>query len=220
MRPPVAWCSYDGRLAVTTQTQLKFCEHCGSVTESQQCAEYTYTEYVYPDRGAGVPIYNVTWRLFQCLECSCPTLEQYHDEQVRDEPLNEVLYPQPKQPLANLPPSVKRAYEAALKVRMEPNAYAVQLGRTLEVLCKHEQAEGQSLAQKLQALADSNRIPQTLARMAEQVRLIRNLGAHADEDEVTKKDTLVIEKFVETILEYLYVAPAMLAAVQTRLKKG
>ncbi len=143
-----------------------------------------------------------------------------HDEQVRDEPLNVVLYPEPKQPLANLPPPVERAYEAALKVRMEPNAYAVLLGRTLEAVWKHEQAVGRTAAERLRSLANSNRIPQTLAQMAEQVRWFRNLGAHADEDEVTKNDVLVIEKFVETILEYLYVAPAMLAAVEARLKKA
>ncbi len=56
--------------------------------------------------------------------------------------------------------------------------------------------------------------------MAHQIRQIRNLGAHADEDdEVTGADVPIMLDFLEAILEYLYVAPAKIAAVQVRLKK-
>lgn len=57
--------------------------------------------------------------------------------------------------------------------------------------------------------------------MTHQIRQIRNLGAHADEDddEVTEADAPLMLDFLTAILEYLYVAPAKIAAVQSRLNK-
>jgi hypothetical protein len=43
------------------------------------------------------------------------------------------------------------------------------------------------------------------------------MGAHAMEEKVTQEDVPVMLYFVEAILEYLYVAPATIEAVQTRL---
>jgi hypothetical protein len=46
------------------------------------------------------------------------------------------------------------------------------------------------------------------------VKELRNLGAHDAEDEITEADVPIILDFLEAILEYLYVAPARVAAVQ------
>jgi hypothetical protein len=54
--------------------------------------------------------------------------------------------------------------------------------------------------------------------MAQQLRLIRNLGAHNAGDEVTEEDVPIILDFLEAILEYLYVAPAKIEVVRQRLK--
>jgi len=93
------------------------------------------------------------------------------------------------------------------------------IGRTLEVICHHEKAKGRVLADKIKDLADSGRIPQILASMAGQLRLIRNLAIHADEDsyEVKEKDVPIIHEFVDAILEYLYIAPAKIAQLQKRI---
>jgi hypothetical protein len=90
----------------------------------------------------------------------------------------------------------------------------------LEAACNHEQAQGRTLAQKLNYLAQNGRIPNTLAEMAHQLKELRNLGAHDAEDEVTENDVPIILDFLEAILEYLYVAPAKIEAVRTRLISG
>jgi hypothetical protein len=59
-----------------------------------------------------------------------------------------------------------------------------------------------------------------LAEMAQQLKELRNLGAHDAEDEVTNEDVPTIISFLEAILEYLYVAPAKIAVVRARLKKS
>lgn len=44
--------------------------------------------------------------------------------------------------------------------------------------------------------------------MADQIRLIRNFGAHADAGySVTREDIPVMLDFLDAILEYLYIAP-------------
>jgi hypothetical protein len=88
----------------------------------------------------------------------------------------------------------------------------------LEVVCLQEGATGKNLVERLTVLADSGRIPGPLAHMAQQLRQIRNLGAHAATDEVRAADVPVILEFGEAILEYLYRAPAKVAAVSDRLK--
>src|SRR5712691_5533290 len=132
----------------------------------------------------------------------------------------KVLYPISRPELPNLPVKIEKAYRAALKVqKVEPNACAVLVGRTLEAACNHEKAPGRVLAEKLTYLANAGRIPQTLAEMAHHLKELRNLGAHDAEDTVTEEDVPIILDFLEAILEYLYVAPAKVAAVQARLKK-
>jgi len=132
----------------------------------------------------------------------------------------EVLYPEAKEPLKDLPEPVAKAYMRALKVRnVEPNSCATQLGRTLEAVCKQEGTAGRDLQTGLNKLAEAGRIPPLLAEMAQTTREFRNLGAHEDkhEDEVSAEDVPVIFDFVDAILEYLYVAPAKINAVKARL---
>jgi len=55
--------------------------------------------------------------------------------------------------------------------------------------------------------------------MALQLKEIRNLGAHADAtgDEVKGSDIPVIRDYMDAILEYLFVAPARITALEARL---
>jgi Domain of unknown function (DUF4145) len=180
-----------------------------------------------------------TWQIWECSNCHKPTLEEVIETHQLEETIptdnnskatmvfgwypttakRTVLYPG-KTPLTNLPSTIEKAYRAALKVQdIEPNACAVLIGRTLEAVCNHEQVKRGVLADRLKLLAASERFPRTLSEMAEQLKQLRNLGAHADDDEITEEDVPIIIGFLEIILEYLYVAPAKIAAVQARLKK-
>lgn len=203
------------------------CGHCGYKTVFELCGEYidedeeykedenSFERSPYPDEW-----YKFTWQLFKCLNCSKPTLRETYNDFNRDEPTYNIIYPVVKEGLANLPEQIASRYQAALKVqRIEPSAFAVLIGRTLEAVCNYEKATGKDLNDKVNNLVSLDRIPRTLAEMAHQLRQIRNLGAHDDEDDVTEEDVPIIRDFVEAILEYLYVAPAKIEAIRTRLKK-
>jgi hypothetical protein len=153
------------------------------------------------------------------VSCDRPILTEFWYFDGTEEFEETTLLPSASTDNSALPGPVEKAYEAALAVRhVEPNAFAVLIGRMLEVVCLQEGATGKNLVERLTVLADSGRIPGPLAHMAQQLRQIRNLGAHAATDEVREADVPVISEFAEAILEYLYRAPAKVAAVSDRLK--
>ena len=128
------------------------------------------------------------------------------------------MYPTPQTNIEGLPESVKKAYEAALKVKnVEPNAFAVLIGRMLDIICKDRNAKGKTLYEKLNDLSTHNEIPDRLAEMAQGLRVLRNIGAHADLGEIVQSDVPILIDFCEAILEYIYRAPARINILQKRL---
>jgi Domain of unknown function (DUF4145) len=119
-----------------------------------------------------------------------------------------------------IPEKVRVRFDAARKVKVaEPGLYAVGIRRMLETVCNEEGAAGKELFEKLDDLAHKDRIPGTLAEAAHQLRKLGNLGAHDAEVDVEAADVPVIADLAEALLEYLYRAPAQLAAVQAGLAK-
>jgi hypothetical protein len=195
------------------------CGHCGNETLLEERGAYQTQEPELNIKGDFV-WKSITRYLFECKTCSKPTLIEINSDEILVDVDRYTLYPPAPTSLTNLPPKIDRAYTAALRVRnIEPNACAVLVGRTLEAACNHELAQGRTLAQKLNYLAQNGRIPNTLAEMARQLKELRNLGAHDAEDEVTEQDVPIILDFLEAILEYLYVAPSKIEAVRTRLTR-
>src|SRR3989442_5289312 len=146
-----------------------------------------------------------TWRILECESCHQPTLEQisgnylllttpYGSETTISDEQKILLYPVNRPTLTNLPKTIEKKYMDALScLGSAPCAFAAMTGRTLEAVCNYEQMEGKTLAHKLEKLIRSERIPPTLAQMAQQLRQIRNLGAHDDvEDDVTEEDVPII----------------------------
>lgn len=197
---------------------LMQCNYCGN--KSRLTIRVKYVQDIEGDDGDH---FVTTWQILECRACSTLNLGRNYIEPPYEEQRETIVYPIPrlapkqKKRLRSIPLRISQAYDTALKVKDEPNAFAVLIGRTLETVCKHEKAEGKTLAEKLTKLADTNRIPPTLAKMAHQLRVLRNLGAHSDDDEVQDTDVPVIMEFVDAILEYLYIAPDKIKKLQDRL---
>jgi hypothetical protein len=226
----------QGVRSMTINEIFMTCGHCGNKSNCKvktRCTDSGFDDEVYSEA-------NCTWLVLQCPSCWRPILVEVVEEgttyvdknspiyncmnsrtiYLKPYEMAEVLYPREKSRSysKHLPYRIQHAYEAALRVKSEPNAFAVLVGRTLEVICKNENARGRTLADKIRSLANSGRIPDVLGEMATQLRELRNLGAHADEDEdeVTQEDVETIQEFTEAILEYLYVAPSKIARLRDR----
>ncbi len=203
---------------------ILLCGHCGNMTAFTVAAE-GFRPTTIASAGAETTTWT-TWRVLLCSTCSQPTLER-DVQTVKGDPNGtrpprgpspELLYPVSQTLVTDLPPSIGRMYRETLRVeKRSPRACAVMAGLTLEAVCQCEHAKGSSLSERLDHLVMSERIPKTLADMAHHIRLLRNIGAHFTEEDILAEDVPVIIDFVEAILEYLYVAPAKIRAIQERL---
>jgi Domain of unknown function (DUF4145) len=69
---------------------------------------------------------------------------------------------------------------------------------------------------QIDSLVRSDRFPPTVADMVDHLRKLRNLGAHNATDIVADEDVPLMLSLLETILEYLYVAPAKLKMLKEK----
>jgi hypothetical protein len=164
-----------------------------------------------------------TWRIVVCPACkevSVGLIRWLDFLDVEDEFRMKIVYPARNRTLTGLPPTIDSAYDAALKVRsVDSNAFAVLLGRVLDMVCLDKQATGATLYDRLNSLAEKVDIPPRLADMAHQLRQLRNIGAHADLGELTPAEVPVLESLCRAILEYVYTAPHLIEKVERRLQK-
>ena len=207
-----------------SEPKIRECFHCGNRAPMQTVATYNHTlQYGTPP---STDEDHFVWSILLCPSCQKPSLEENFrstfEMDIDEWPIHRtILYPTPQTTIEDLPENVKKAYEAALKVRnIEPNAFAVLIGRTLEIICKDRNAKGKTLYERLNDLSERNEIPGRLAEMAQGLRSLRNIGAHADLGEVVQSDVPILIDFCEAILEYIYRAPARITILQRRLNSS
>jgi hypothetical protein len=163
-----------------------------------------------------------SYTMLKCPVCAKPTLNRREfDDTMNDEDWgDEILYPSPEREVRGLPDDVRAEYQSAMLVApVSPNAFGVLLGRVLDKVCTDRRATGSTLSEKLSDLAARGEMPQNLAEMARQLRQLRNLGAHADLGELTADEIPVLKALCTAILEYVYVAPRLVALVEGRVEK-
>ena len=162
------------------------CPHCGQRTALHGKAK---VEKASGGDGWNEPYWVEHWELRRCVSGERPILREILEVDLDGEvPQTLTLYPDARPgTLAGIRDTVAKAYEAALSVQaIEPNAYAVLIGRLLEVTAVEEGVRGDRLVEQLRALSEAGRIPPVLADMADRLRQIRNFGAHAAAGEVNR----------------------------------
>lgn len=199
------------------------CGHCGNYAPMKRGANYSTIERVY-DENIGVS-YNEGY-IYEILECpSCikiNLMSRYYNE-IEDRefpPSPEILYPSNDQIPIGLPISIEKAYEAALKVKqIDANAYGVLTGRLLEMICEDRNAKGKDLNSKLSDLSTKGEIPANLVGVANGLRNLRNVGAHAVLGELTPDEVPILNSLTKAILEYVYSAPHLANIAEEKLDK-
>ncbi len=199
------------------------CGHCGNTTIMKIVGEYSrVSDYDDPQSGffweAG-PVYHI----LLCPACDNVTFRKYYWHGLRLDPGDpvefEVLYPSQNMGPAGLPEKIQRAYDAANKVRnIDVNAYGVLLGRLIELICEDREANGTTLAEKIKDLSDKEEIPVKLFSVANSLRQLRNIGAHASVGNLTPEETPILDNLCKAILEYVYTAPLLVLQAEKRLE--
>ncbi|MDB5188320.1 MAG: hypothetical protein JWO50_840 [Candidatus Kaiserbacteria bacterium] len=201
----------------TSKLQLINCQHCHQKT-SQTVIFHVQgkSEIVefHPGDDREVETYLF---LAQCKNCSEFSLYSDWGESADLGDLNEafLLYPSSKKYDGSVPLVIIENYTEAKRVfRISPIAFAVLIRRCLEYICKDQHAVGKNLVNQLNDLVKKEIIPPTLSKMTTALRFFGNVGAHATDTKVGFEDARIIDDFFTTILEYVYVAPSKLKAVQ------
>jgi hypothetical protein len=191
------------------------CGHCGN--RAPQAIVAQHADYTQHEQQGVEWNESKHYELLQCPACSGVTLRTFfwHDGYMDEAegPTYDVLYPSERPKPRGLPGSVAADYEAAQRVKhLSPNAYGVLLGRVLELVCVDRNAKGRSLHEKLKDLATKGEIPAKLVDVAQSLKDLRNVGAHAALGDLTPGEVPILEDLTRAILEYVYSAPALAEA--------
>ena len=159
------------------------------------------------------------WRLIRCPSCRDVTLLDTDWRPGDDERDARVLYPMAESAPEGLPASIAAEYASAMKLKnVDSNAFAVGLGRVLDLVCVDIGAKGRTLGDKLQNLRSNKRVSGRLSDILAGLKDMRNVGAHAELGSLTATDVPIVHALVRTLLEYFYTAPLILGFLQDRLE--
>jgi hypothetical protein len=78
-------------------------------------------------------------------------------------------------------------------------------GRALEGVCVHYKTKSQNLYSGLKELRDTKVIDERLLTWGDELRKVRNLGAHASTEKVPRDDARDVLNFLHAICDYVFV---------------
>ncbi len=203
------------------------CGHCGNCTLMRIVRDFDCTVEHSTGDWDPCPMYWIeghVYEVLQCPVCSQVSFRRYywHDGMMEPPDINyEPLHPPvPSAPLG-LPVAIRRAWEEAAKVRrVSPNAYAVHLGRMLELVCRDRQAEGKDLDHLMKDLAKRENLPPQILEIVKGLRLFRNVGAHGKPtEEISAAETSVLHDLARAVLEFVYTGPYLAAKADETYRK-
>jgi hypothetical protein len=105
-----------------------------------------------------------------------------------------------------VPPSVDIPYVEACEAELLhlPMSAAVMIGRALEAMCKDLEPNSGSIHQALLALRERGAVSEEMFQWASELRLLRNIAAHASDQLVSESEVEAALDFLEAILEIVY----------------
>lgn len=132
------------------------------------------------------------------------------------------LWPEPKRPISgSIPDIVRLSLEEADRCfnAAAYSACVVMCGRALEGVCVHFKMP-EHFAAGLQALRDAKFIDDRLFTWGDELRKMRNLGAHASTEKVPRDDARDALNFLHAICDYVFVLNRRFEAFMERRKKS
>lgn len=200
---------------------IAYCPHCGNEAPQRLIHTQRYMEKTI-ESSTGKPSGDAPWSSFVAACSTCGQLLVYDNagDQTPEARFSkcELVYPKvPFIPLS-VPHKIADAYSEAARIKgISPNAFAVLIRRSLEILCHERGLTNGTLAKRLKILSDQGELPPTLSQATDLLRTIGNVGAHGSESSVSPLHVHAIDDFFLAIVEYLYVAPKKIAEFQRRL---
>jgi uncharacterized protein DUF4145 len=94
-------------------------------------------------------------------------------------------------------------------------------GRALQAALKDKGAKKDRLVDQVKELGTAGILPKPMEEWAEEIRILRNIGAHQDDEEVEvdAQDAKDIVKFTDYFLIYIYNLPREIEGYKNRREK-
>lgn len=198
------------------------CPHCGNKTPHVIKTHTSSSEKVYDTHGEFMGEFENYFYLTECKTCKdiCLFTDWEASENPGDLAEATLLYPLKHKLGETIPSEISKSYEEAKKVeKISPNAFAVLIRRSLELLCRDQKAKGNNLKEQIADLSAKGIIPNTLVEMADTLRFIGNIGAHEIEFDFDKSEIHAIDDFLVAMLEFVYVAPNKIKNLRDSISK-
>lgn len=204
-------------------TEPAKCGHCGNFAPMKIGADFSAIKQVYDEDIDVSYREGYIYEILVCPSCSKINLGARYFNQIECDAFPsslEIIYPSNDQIPVGLPVSIEKAYITAIKVKqIDANAYGVLSGRLLEMICEDRKANGKNLNSKLEDLSKKGEIPSNLVGVANGLRNLRNVGAHAVLGELTQDEIPIVNNLTKAILEYVYSAPHLAHIAEEKLNK-
>jgi hypothetical protein len=205
--------------------RVAFCPHCGNRAPQELVHVQHYKMEFFGEDDEKADEYPFIYFVARCETCDeilvytgpADFPEDYRKDFTK---ASRLVYPSPRTFGEEVPEPIRRCYSEASSVKHgSPNAYAVLIRRALEALCDDRGAAGQVLHGRLEDLAKRGELPSVLAQMTDLLRLLGNAGAHDWRSTVRPSQVWAMDEFFRAVVEYIYVAPAMVKAFRETLTK-
>ncbi len=200
------------------------CGHCLNTAPMEEVGDYSYVKSSIEIHPNDFDNLSVIYEMLKCPACKNITIQRYEwaDFMDPEDVYLEIVYPimQSEKIPFGLPEGINKAFSAAQKIRnIDANAFAVLIGRVLEMVCVDRKATGKTLAVQLQDLSDKGEIPSKLVMIAKNLRDFRNIGAHATLGELTKEEVPILSDLCNAVLQYVYTAPYLADLAEKRVNQ-
>jgi hypothetical protein len=116
-----------------------------------------------------------------------------------------------------IPARILKLYEEIAPLRhIAPNAFAGQIRRALEFICRDQKAQGTTLFNQLKDLISRGTFPGYFADITDLMRHIGNLGAHAGDHDIDTWDAELLGDFFRSVVDYVYIVPSKIERLKQR----
>jgi len=202
----------------TSETHI--CFHCGNEGIMEIRGDFT-------NKGDDKYWFHENYQLFRCPACGKALIRNEYiseddwdvDDRGEQTSFKQIIFPTNKLN-RSVPKDIRDAWESAMRTKgTDLNIFTLALRRTLELIVKEKGATGKNLEAKIQSLMNKSILPDMLRSAADIIRLIGNIGAHSIITEISESEVKIVAKFVEYIIQYLYIIPDEVTQLNRRIPK-
>lgn len=144
--------------------------------------------------------------LAECSDCKNPSTFQRYDYGDGFGAYNRIHPPSGRQLNFAVPRIVRSSFNEAVKCEACKawTASVVMVGRTLEAVITNIYPDIRIIYQGLRKLKDDGIISDEIFRWADSLRFLRNIGAHANDVQISAEDAADSIDFLQAILEIMF----------------